>query len=217
MRAVIIFFAKAPDPGNVKTRLVPPLTPAEAAELHIAFVVDMITRFQKLARFDIELHTDVSTDAWAGLGVTRKVQISGCLGLKMFHGLTDALARGYERAAIIGTDAPTLPSEHVVSLVCASSSVTLGPADDGGFWGIAADETKPNMFDGVQWSCADTCEQTIASVDAAGLSVGLGDNWYDVDDAEDLERLLATAVLPPATDRWVRQYAAAIEARKATP
>jgi uncharacterized protein len=216
VRAVIIFFAKAPDPGNVKTRLVPPLTSSEAAELHDAFVHDVLTRFKKPTQFDVELHTDVNTDAWPALGVTRKLQISGSLGLKMFHSLRQALLAGYDRAAIIGTDTPTLPVAHVDSLLSAEADVTLGPADDGGFWGIAASETNPKMFEGVQWSCADTLRQTVAAIQASGLTVALANGWRDVDELPDLERLLADGKLPPATAEWARRYGSIIEARKAT-
>jgi rSAM/selenodomain-associated transferase 1 len=215
VRAVIIFFAKSPHPGRVKTRLVPPLTLTEAAELHDAFVEDVLTRFRKLTRFDVELHTDVITDAWPALNVTRKLQITGSLGLKMVHGLTSALTSGYERAAIIGTDSPTLPVEHVDALLDSTAQVTLGPADDGGFWGIAACETKPIMFDKVQWSQADTLTQTISAIQAAGLSVALGPSWFDVDEPADLERLLASPVLPQATEHWLHRYGQLIAMRKA--
>jgi rSAM/selenodomain-associated transferase 1 len=215
VRAVIIFFAKAPEPGRVKTRLIPPLTSGEAAELHSAFVEDLVTRFRKLARFDVQLHTDLSTDAWPTLNVTRKLQIPGSLGLKMLHSLTTALASGYQCAAIIGTDAPTLPIKHVDSLIEATTDVTLGPAADGGYWGIAARKTNPIMFDGVQWSCADTLAQTVSAVQATGLSVGFVGNWYDVDEPASLDRLLAEGNLPTATQRWARRYAESIEARKA--
>ena len=216
VRAVIIFFAKSPHPGRVKTRLVPPLTQTEAADLHDAFVEDILTRFRSHTRFDVELHTDVITDAWPALNVTRKLQITGSLGLKMVHSLTSALASGYERAAIVGTDSPTLPIEHVESLIDATTDVTLGPAEDGGFWGIAAYKTKPIMLENVHWSHADTLTQTVSAIRAAGLSVGFGPSWFDVDEPSDLERLLASPALPPATERWVQRYAQAIGARKAS-
>jgi glycosyltransferase A (GT-A) superfamily protein (DUF2064 family) len=40
----LVVFAKAPTPGRVKTRLVPPLTPARAARLHRAFIEDTLAR-----------------------------------------------------------------------------------------------------------------------------------------------------------------------------
>jgi uncharacterized protein len=206
VRAVIIFFAKTPAPGNVKTRLVPPLTPIEAAELHKAFVSDLVSRFETLAHYDLQLHTDQIEDAWPGLIVPRKLQISGSLGLKMFHALRVSLHSGYQRAAIIGTDAPTLPLAHVEALMQSNAQVAIGPAEDGGFWGISASETNPNMFSAVTWSEPDTLAQTVASIKASGLSVEIGPLWYDVDSPSDLERLLRGDDLPPATGRWTQHY-----------
>ena len=43
-RTALVIFAKAPIPGQVKTRLCPPLTPDEAATLHGSFVLDTLER-----------------------------------------------------------------------------------------------------------------------------------------------------------------------------
>ena len=56
-----------------------------------AFVYDMIDRFRAFEGADFELHTDMTSDAWVDTGVTRKVQISGNLGLKLIHGLSQGL------------------------------------------------------------------------------------------------------------------------------
>src|SRR5919106_2141922 len=52
-RPALVLFAKAPIPGEVKTRLCPPLTPDEAASLHGSFVLDALERSRatKLDRF----------------------------------------------------------------------------------------------------------------------------------------------------------------------
>jgi uncharacterized protein len=215
VRAVIILFAKAPVAGRVKTRLVPPLTFSEAAELHSAFVEDILERFQQLSGVDLELHTDVITDAWTTSTVTRKCQISGGLELKMFHALDSALAAGYARVMIAGTDAPTIPLEYVKSLLDSDADVALGPAEDGGFWGISACKTNPTMFDNVTWSRADTLEQTTRALRVANLSTVLGPVWSDVDEPADLTRLLASPDLPRATRRWADRSGRAIEAWKA--
>jgi uncharacterized protein len=217
VRAVIILFAKAPQPGMVKTRLVPPLTFVEAAELHRAFVDDLITRLQTLTEFDVELHTDVSTDAWTRSRVACKCQIPGGLELRMLHALSTALREGYERVAVVGTDAPTVPLDSVEALFRSPADTCLGPTDDGGFWAISACETKPNMFSGVTWSQGDTLTQTIAAIEDAGLSTELGPAWFDVDEPHDLERLLDAHDLPPSTRQWVQRYWPAIVRRIAKP
>ena len=126
---LIILFAKEPVVGQVKTRLIPAITPEFAAELHTAFVRDMIDRFR----------------AFEGT-VTRKLQTSGNLGLKMIHALQLGLDSGYERVMIIGSDAPTLPAAHVSALLAADADITFGPAEDGGFYAISARRVHPAMF-----------------------------------------------------------------------
>jgi hypothetical protein len=44
MPAALVIFAKAPIPGQVKTRLTPTLTEDEAATLHGSFVLDTLAR-----------------------------------------------------------------------------------------------------------------------------------------------------------------------------
>ena len=48
MSRCLIIFAKSPIPGEVKTRLIPYITPTEAAELYKAFIADIICNTHKL-------------------------------------------------------------------------------------------------------------------------------------------------------------------------
>ena len=202
MQPVIILFAKAPIPGRVKTRLQPPLSPAEAAALHEGFVYDLIHRLQSFPQASLELHTDIPTDAWASTGVAQRLQSEGDLPLKMFHALDQALRRGHDRAMIAGTDAPTLPLAHLNQLLASEADVALGPTDDGGYYAIACRTTHPAMFDDVEWSGPLTLEHTVRAIERAGLSVELGPRWFDVDEPVDLERLAASPDLPARTARW---------------
>jgi len=200
----IILFARAPVPGNVKTRLLPALTPEQAASLHEAFVRDMIRLIRSAQpRADCELWTDTYTDAWPELSVTRKVQISGDLGLKMLHAAQSALSGGATSVVILGADSPTLPPAHLSDLMDSASDVALGPAEDGGYWGIAISRVHPAMFRDVPWSTAATLEATRQACVKAGLTVGLGRLWYDVDSPADLQRLRADAAAESAVGQWL--------------
>src|SRR6188472_584959 len=53
----LVVFANAPIPGQVKTRLCPPLTPDEAATLHGSFVLDILER-TKIATAKLKLPLD---------------------------------------------------------------------------------------------------------------------------------------------------------------
>ncbi|MEZ5402131.1 MAG: TIGR04282 family arsenosugar biosynthesis glycosyltransferase [Bryobacteraceae bacterium] len=180
----MIVFAKAPVPGRVKTRL--GLAPQIAARLHESFVaatLDLCARLE--AR--VELHTDVETPAWGQYAVPRALQASGDLGARMLAALDSRPAP----VMIVGSDAPTLPPGHLAELLGAldAHDIALGPADDGGYYAIAARRTHPLMFEGVAWSTADTLDRTVASCRRAGLTVAIGSWWFDVDTPEDLKRL----------------------------
>jgi uncharacterized protein len=202
LQSVIILFAKAPVPGRVKTRLQPPLSPAEAASLHTAFVSDMIERLQSVSGALLELHTDILTDAWAWAGVPQRVQSVGGLQLKMLHALEEAFSEGRPRAIIVGSDAPTLPTAHITALLASEADVALGPTDDGGYYAISCRRTHADMFQGVEWSCPVTLKQTVRALGLCGLSVEIGPRWFDVDEPGDLVRLAESPDLPPRTSAW---------------
>jgi uncharacterized protein len=208
---LIILFAKAPIPGQVKTRLLTALTPQIAADLHSAFVYDMISRFRGLPDADFELHTDIRTDAWQDVAVTRKLQISEDLGLRMIHGLAEGVRGGYRRSLIVGSDAPTLPASSIQYLLASQADVALGPADDGGFYAISARRTDPSMFDGVAWSRPNTMAQTIESLECCGLTVDIGPTWFDIDEPADLDRLRSEPELPPYTAAALRRATAMLQ------
>jgi rSAM/selenodomain-associated transferase 1 len=189
VQPVIIVFAKAPVPGKVKTRLTPLLGPERCLDLHRAMVAATVRTAKRISGIEVELHTDAPCDDWPDAHVVRRLQTAGGLQLKLLHALSTALET-HDRALVLGSDSPTLPASHVAQLLAATADVALGPAEDGGFWGIAASRTHPAMFDGVEWSSPTTLEQTAAAVRRAGLSIHIGPTWYDVDDPASLERLL---------------------------
>ena len=196
----MILFAKAPVPGSVKTRLAATIGASRAAELHTAFVADMIEKLNAFKDFaDIEVHTDIPTDAWNKAAVTRRLQAPGNLELKLFHALADAFRAGRPHVIILGSDSPTLPRTHIQRLLDAKADVAIGPCEDGGYYAIGCRRAHPDMFAGVEWSTGKVLEQTESALRMCGLSFERGEIWYDVDGPEDLARLIAEPVLPGHT------------------
>jgi uncharacterized protein len=183
---VVIVFAKAPRAGSVKTRLIGVLGAEGAAALHEEFVREMLGRLA--GRFEVELHTDVATGAWPEFEGTRTLQAEGDLGARMYEALRLGLGAGRPRVCLVGGDAPTLPPEYVQGLLEAETDVALGPARDGGYWGISARRIAPEMFAGVEWSTPRALRQTAEACLRADLTVGFGREWFDVDTPEDLRK-----------------------------
>lgn len=186
MRPVIVLFAKAPVPGKVKTRLCPPLTPEQAADLHLQFALGMLEKLRSLHDIaDVELHTDTHCDAWRKTGVTVRLQCEGNLADRMLHAFREVGAP----SMIVGADAPELPAEYLREILASESDVTLGPTEDGGYYAIACRVPPPEaIFDGVRWSTPHALDDTVRAVQACGLTVSLGRRCWDIDEPRDLAR-----------------------------
>jgi hypothetical protein len=202
---LIVLFAKAPISGRVKTRLAKEYGDAVALGLHQAFVLDAAARAS--SNWPIELHTDVETDAWPTLTCPRRLQRPGDLGVRLYAALEEALARGWERVAILGADAPDLPAAHIAHLFEPDADVCFGPAEDGGFWGVACRRVAAGMFEGVPWSSPQTLAASVAGCRASALNVALAPWWADVDEPADLLRVAASSSLEPAgpTSKLLRE------------
>lgn len=88
--------------------------------------------------------------------------------------------------AVVGTDAPEMMAADVARLLAASraTGAALGPALDGGFWGLALSPARARkiVFPGVRWSTAET----LADTEAALGDVRRARTLADVDDGADL-------------------------------
>ncbi|MBN8731620.1 MAG: TIGR04282 family arsenosugar biosynthesis glycosyltransferase [Acidobacteria bacterium] len=201
---LVILFAKAPVAGRVKTRLLPVLTAQQAAKLHAALVADMLRMLGEMKSLvELELHTDAATEAWPEFAGPRRLQRAGGLGEKLLAAIDEGLARGYRSVLVLGSDSPGLPCSHVEELLCGETDVKLGPAEDGGYYGILARRTVAGMLDGVRWSTEHTMADTVASVERGGLSVSLGNSWFDVDEPGNLRRMRRVVEPGSATARWL--------------
>lgn len=189
MGPAIAVFAKAPIAGRVKTRLAASVGPEKAARLYESMVARLLDRLigAGLAA-EIELHTDISTDAWNCFNVTRRLQVDGDLGERMRAALSAMLAEGRPRAMILGGDVPSVPISHLQKLLALDADVALGPAEDGGYYAISCRRADAAMFRDVAWSTSSALADTRAACERAGLTVRLGDPWFDVDTPDDLAR-----------------------------
>src|SRR6187402_1655801 len=119
----LVIFAKAPIPGQVKTRLCPPLTPDEAATMHGSFVLDTLERTKAaVSKFRLPIDRYLACAPSSALAFFRIMeerqavrlldQEGDDLGARMQHVFVALFARGYRRVVLVGTDVPSLPLEH---------------------------------------------------------------------------------------------------------
>lgn len=200
MSPLVIVLAKDPVPGRVKTRLGASIGDAVAAEIYRAMVTDLLELLMRKERqWNLEIHLDRKSSFYERFPVRQTLQVGLDLGQKLYQCLSDGLARGASAVTVIGSDAPALRPEWLNRLAECDADVSLGPTDDGGFWGIRAVKTSPGMFRNVRWSTDTALADAVKSAQEAGLSTAMGPKGWDVDDETDLNRLIESGCAGPRT------------------
>ncbi|HSL85228.1 MAG TPA: TIGR04282 family arsenosugar biosynthesis glycosyltransferase [Thermoanaerobaculia bacterium] len=201
----LVLYTKPAVPGRVKTRLSPPLSAGEAAELHRAFLDDVAGRLvaaEAAGAFELWSAWAVDPGEAVPPGPGRAFRQEGRdLGERLFRGLSRAAAGDgagrAEAVAALGSDHPTVAVETVgeaFDRVAAGADVALGPSRDGGYYLIALaahpeGAIVPGLFEGIDWSTDRVRAQTLERAAALGFSVELLPEGEDVDTPEDLQRL----------------------------
>jgi rSAM/selenodomain-associated transferase 1 len=193
--------AKAPLAGEVKTRLVPPLTAQEAAALNICFLRDMAANINSITKTEaaagLGVYTPAGSEAAFGgvlpEGFNLLAQRGASLGERLCNATEDLLKQGYGAVCLINSDSPTLPKSILVraieALAAEGDRVVLGAAQDGGYYLIGLKHAHRNLFNEIAWSTSDVLARTKQRAAEIDLPVQLLPQWYDVDDVETLTQL----------------------------
>jgi rSAM/selenodomain-associated transferase 1 len=205
----ITIMAKASVAGSVKTRLVPPLSHQEAAELNTCCLADIAANVAAAAEWVpiqgfAAYHPTGSERFFEGLLPDNFKLLpprEPTIGRSLFHAARDLLAAGYGSVCLVNADSPTLPTDLLVaavrSLQESGDRVVLGPAADGGYYLIGLKHFHQRLFEAIDWSTDRVYRQTIARAGEIGLSVVSLAEWYDVDDEATLAVLARELVREP--------------------
>ncbi len=199
---LLIVFLKAPVPGEVKTRLCPPLTPDEAAAVYRRLVGHTLQSVSGLspapALWLYHTPPDASgqiQDAFSppAHAIFKAQPPDTDLGQRLEFIFHAAFAAGFQHVAAIGTDCAELAPAHLEQAFAAleRNPVVLGPAHDGGYYLIALSQPAPALFRGIPWSTEYTLTSTLAAAHREDLPVTLLDWLHDVDTPADLDRFPA--------------------------
>ena len=197
----IAVMAKASSPGRTKTRMSPPLTPQEAADLNTTFLKDIADNIARAGReasiAPYMAFGPPGTEAFfrehlpAGIGLIEAWL--GDFGRCLSATVEALLARGHEAACVLNADSPTLPTAILVELAQALATsgdrAVLGPAEDGGYYVLGLKAVHARLFEDIDWSTERVFDQTLSRAAEIGLEVQLLPAWYDVDDVGGLQRL----------------------------
>jgi rSAM/selenodomain-associated transferase 1 len=189
----ILVIAKAPVAGSVKTRLCPPCTPEQAAELAISALRDTMDAVAATPEVEPILILDGEPGAW--------IHPSFAVVRQRGHGLDERLAAAFEDggapALLIGMDTPQVTPEMLASAVAHLSTpgvdAVLGTAEDGGWWAIGLRAPNPQVFLGVPMSTSQTGAAQRARLDELALDVADLPVLRDVDDLDDAVAVAASA------------------------
>jgi rSAM/selenodomain-associated transferase 1 len=195
-RPLLIQFAKSAVAGTVKTRLTPPLTPAQAAQLHAAMVVHTCTTLCSAGLGEVQLwltglHQQPLLQRCRAVGeFSLHQQCGGDLGVRMAQALQNGLSL-HERVILVGSDAPAIDAVYLraASQALDTADVVLGPARDGGYVLLGLRRFAPELFLDIEWGSHSVLATTLARVRKLGWTSSLLRELVDIDRPEDLPHL----------------------------
>ena len=191
---------KVPRAGYVKTRLIPPLTPDEAAQLNICFLRDTAAAIAEACGTSargVGVYTPVGAEA-AYIDILPPdfdllPQRGQGFGERLALAAEDLFRCGFGAVCLIDSDSPTVPANsftNAVELLSKSDDrIVLGPSDDGGYYLVGLKQNHRQVFERIDWSTERVLDQTKQRARELDLDVSLLPTGYDVDDGVTLRRL----------------------------
>lgn len=181
----LIVIAKEPRPGRCKTRLCPPLDPAEAAGLAEAALADTLATVAAAPAARRLLVLDGRPGPWMPPGFDVVQQARGELGPR----LAGAFSAASGAALLVGMDTPQLTvaalARATTALLADGVDAVLGPAPDGGYWSIGLRRPGPDVFAGVPMSAPSTGAAQLRRLQGLGLTTVVLEPMRDFDTIED--------------------------------
>jgi uncharacterized protein len=213
---VLVIMAKAPRPGEVKTRLASGLAPAAVAAFYCCLLDDTLALARSLNDVAVAImcpDSDVNElTRLAGNEVTVVAQ----KGEGLAAGLTSVFAHFAEshqrRTIAFNSDSPHLPRSVLEDAfeTLAAHDVVVGPTHDGGYYLVGAKASHPTLFAGDGMGTSSALERLLSRARDLELSVGFADPFYDIDVVDDLTLLAAELRLAPAraprTAQWLKEW-----------
>ena len=194
-KPLLVAVAKAPVPGTVKTRLIPPFTCEEAAELYRCFLGDRLKTMNSLKGIDLaiaytpegerEMFVPLSRN-----GIALFSQKGRNLGERLKNIFIEKFSEGYGAVSIVDSDTPDLPRETIQEtfrrLKANLTDVVFGPCHDGGYYLVGMRKLHPELFDDIPWSTDAVLSTTLKKAEEQGVKTDLLSALNDLDTFEDL-------------------------------
>lgn len=195
--ATIIVFAKAPEPGKVKTRLTTQLSPEQAANLHQQLALRTLNMATQTLLARVELWCAPNSThpffqhCQKKYSLTLHEQVGDDLGQRMHHAIDNVLTRS-KYCLIIGTDCPELSHQHLedtFSSLRDAHNCVITPATDGGYVMLGLTQSNPMLFTDIKWGNDSVYEETIARLKSLSWHWQSKTALNDIDRPSDLTLL----------------------------
>ncbi|MDP2869386.1 TIGR04282 family arsenosugar biosynthesis glycosyltransferase [Methyloversatilis sp.] len=204
LETTVLVFARAPEAGRTKTRLIPLLGADGAARISAQLTQRALRVAVDAAIGPVELWCapDCSHDFFERCrdryGVSLHAQSGGDIGARMAQAFDDVLRR-HARAVLIGADAVSLqPADlRAADVALRSRDAVFAPAEDGGYLLVGLRVRQAAVFEGIAWGSAGVWSQTLAVIDRLGLHAQTLATGYDLDRPDDYRRAVAEGLLVP--------------------
>ena len=199
-RARILIFAKAPEAGRVKTRLIPVLGADGAADLYRRLLRSTIQRMKlaEIAPITCYCAPDAEHKEFQLLahdyGISLETQKGADLGERMANAASCQLAAGWGPVVLIGGDCPALRTDHLLQTLGwlkGDCDAVIGPAEDGGYVLLGLRKSSAQLFQGVAWGGDNVLDETRRRLQDLGWRWKELEPLWDLDRPADLERLQA--------------------------
>lgn len=191
----LIVFTRYPQPGQVKTRLIPALGAEGAARLQ-ELMTGHTTLQARCCAAELKAEIEVRFDGggkknfknYLGKDLIYSPQGEGNVGERMARAFDEAFRDGAQRVLLFGCDCPAIHAQSLAKAFDAldKNDVVFGPAADGGYYLIGLRAPAPSLFDGIEWGTNTVWADTIKAASAHGMQVAEIDKLADVDRPEDL-------------------------------
>jgi len=193
-RALVVM-AKAPRPGNVKTRLAAAFSPAEAAALSIALLTDTIRLAITVPGVRVGLMCQRGETPLVQLAVRDGVaiveQLGGGLAAALASTFEQFLSAGYRRVVAFNSDSPQVSGDALRDAFAAleTADLTVGPTDDGGYYLVGAKAVHAGLFEAPRLGTSGALDALTERATELGLRVARCAPAFDVDLPADVTRL----------------------------
>lgn len=174
--AKILVFAKAPIPGQVKTRLINHLGKSGATKLHQKLVLKTLNTATQANLCPVELwcapdsQHKFFTECSQRYSITLQTQRGADIGQRMAYAFAmtlhakNQMSHGrYNKVLLIGCDCPDFTADYLLQALIQleqGHDAVIGPALDGGYVLIGLQRYHPTIFQHIDWGTEKVTAQT---------------------------------------------------------